>query len=393
MLIGLEASALYGCKSGVGYYTENLLSNVMKLAPEHNYILFSNRDMKADWNRLGSEVVYDRHLFRVRAAWMQANLPRALREVRPDICHFTNYLAPLAGGCPYVVTIYDMTLFLTPRFHDFKKIALDRTLIPHVARRASAIITVSNSARDDIVRLLRVPREKVRVITGAVSSDFRPVRDEAQKEAVRARYGLADVPYILYVGTIEPRKNIARLIQAFGRLKQQGLPHKLAIVGQPGWHCAPIYAEVERLGLTQDVLFTGYVPFEDLPVLYSAAESMAFPSLYEGFGLPVVEAMACGAPVVTSRSSSLMEVAGDAALLVEPRSVTEMADALERLHRQPDLREELSLRGVERAASFTWDRSARAALELYEEVGRRSATAWSSKRAPARDVSERVDAL
>ena len=387
MLIGIEASALAGRKSGVGYYTENLLGSVMKLAPEHRYILFSNRDMKGGWNPLGEEVLYDKHLFRVRAAWMQAKLPRALGEVRPDVCHFTNYLAPLASRCPYIVTIYDMTLFVTPRFHDFKKLALDRTLIPHVARRADAIITVSNSARDDIVRLLGVPERKVKVITGAVSDAFRPVRDPAHVEAVCKRYGLT-VPFVLYVGTIEPRKNLVRLIQAFAQIKKRGLPHKLAIVGQAGWHCAPIFAEVERLGIQKDVLFTGYVPFEDLPALYSGAESMAFPSLYEGFGLPVIEAMACGAPVVTSRSSSLMEVAGNAGLLVNPLSVSEIADALGKLHAEPDLRRELSWRGLERASCFTWEQSARAALDVYEEVGRARAHSWEGARrsATAQDV-------
>ncbi len=368
MLIGLEASALYGCKSGVGYYTENLLSSVMAMAPEHRYILFANKDVKAH-ARLGGEILYDRHLFRIRAAWMQAMLPRALREVRPDICHFTNYLAPLTSSCPYIVTIYDMTLFVTPRLHRFKKLALDRTLIPHVARRADAIITVSNSARDDIVRLLGVPKEKIKVIAGAVSSAFCPVTDQAQLDAVRARYGLHS-PYILYVGTIEPRKNISRLVQAFAQLKERGLTHKLAIVGQQGWNCAPIFAEVERLGLKQDIIFAGYVPFEDLPALYSAAEMMAFPSLYEGFGLPVIEAMACGTPVVTSNSSSLAEVADGVALLVDPLCVDEIADALYRLHADPALRAELSERGLQRASQFTWEQSARATLDLYEQVGK-----------------------
>src|SRR4051794_5529941 len=298
MIIGLEASSLHGWKSGVGYYTENLLSSVMRLSPEHNYILFSNRDMRAGWRPLGREVLHDRGYFPVRSVWMQTVLPGTLRAARPEICHFTNYLAPLALGCPYVVTIHDMTLFITPRLLNFKKIVLDRTLIPHVARRADAIITVSKSARDDIVRHLRVPRKKIKVISNAISPAFRPVTDQDRLQAVCLKYGIR-VPYILYVGTIEPRKNIARLIQAFAQLKQQGLPHKLVIVGQPGWHCAPIYAEVERLGLQREVIFTGYVPFEDLPALYSAAESMAFPSVYEGFGLPVAEAMACGTPVVT----------------------------------------------------------------------------------------------
>lgn len=367
MRIGLEASALHGWKSGVGYYTENLLSSVMQISPEHEYILFTNKDLRSNWQRLGREVVYDRRFFPVRSVWMQAVLPGTLRRVRPEVCHFTNYLAPIASDCPYVVTIHDMTLFITPRLHNFKKIVLDRTLIPHVARRADAIITVSNSARDDIVRYLGVPRDKVRVIMNAVSPAFGPVVEQERLAAVCSKYGI-NVPYVLYVGTIEPRKNIIRLMRAFAHLKKRGLPHKMVVVGQPGWHCAPIYAEVERLGLQREVIFTGYVPSEDLPVLYSAAECMAFPSLYEGFGLPVIEAMACGTPVVTSNSSSLAEIAGRDALLVNPLSIGEIADALYRLHKEPELRRELSRRGISRAAEFTWQRAAHATLNVYEEV-------------------------
>ncbi len=367
MLIGLEASALHGRKSGVGYYTENLLAGVMKLAPQHDYVLFSNRKMD-DTKRLAHERVYGGRHFPVRAAWMQAVLPGTLRHVQPDLCHFTNYLAPVAVSCPYVVTMYDMTLYIMPRYHRFKKLLLDRTLIPLVARRAGAIVTISESAKADIVRHLRVPAKKVKVVPGAVSPAFAPVTDPEKLEAVRTRYGLCG-PFILYVGTIEPRKNLVRLMQAFDQLKKRGLPHKLAIVGQPGWQCAPIFAEVERLGLKRDIVFTGYVPFEDIPALYSAAESMAFPSLYEGFGLPVVESMACGTPVVTSNSSSLSEVADEAALLVDPLSVDQIADALHRLHKDEPLREELSRLGRERAAQFTWEASARAALQVYDEVG------------------------
>ncbi len=367
MLIGFEASALQGCKSGVGYYAENLLGGMMAAAPEHDFMLFSNRDMREAWQPLSRETLYDDRFFPVRAAWMQAILPGTLRRVRPDVCHFPNYLAPVAPGCPYLVTIHDMTLFITPRFHRFKKLVLDRTLVPHVARRAARIITVSKSARNDIVRYLKVPKEKVHVIMNAVSPAFKPVVDKASLDAVCARYGL-DVPYVLYVGTIEPRKNLTRLIQAFAQLRKAGLPHKLVLVGQQGWHCEPIYAEVEKQGLQQDAIFTGYVPFDDLPALYSAAESMAFPSLYEGFGLPVLEAMACGTPVVTSASSSLAEVAGDAALLVDPFSVEEIASALRRIHSDRALAEELSYKGRERAAQFTWERAARATLALYDDV-------------------------
>jgi glycosyltransferase involved in cell wall biosynthesis len=259
-----------------------------------------------------------------------------------------------------------MTLFITPRFHRFKKIVLDRTLLPHVARRAASIVTVSKSAQNDIVRYLRVPKSKVHVVMNAVSPAFKPIAAQGRLE-VCARYGL-NVPYVLYVGTIEPRKNLVRLIQAFAKFKASGQPHKLVLVGQQGWQCEPIYAEVEKQGLQSEAIFTGYVPFDDLPALYSAAESMAFPSLYEGFGLPVLESMACGTPVITSASSSLAEVAGSAALLVNPFSVDEIAEALYTIHSDSLLAERLSVKGHERATHFTWDKAARATLALYENV-------------------------
>jgi len=242
MLIGFEASALQGCKSGVGYYAENLLRGMLSIAPEHDYVLLSNRDMRASWTPVSRETIHGGRFFPVRAAWMQAVLPGILRSIEPDICHFPNYLAPLACGRPYVVTIHDMTLFITPRYHRLKKLVLDRTLLPHVARSASAIITVSKSARADIVRHLKVPRDRVHVVMNAVGPAFEPVSDEAKLEAIRARYGLAG-PYILYVGTIEPRKNLTRLIRAYARLrKSPDFRHKLVLVGQPGWRCEPIYA-------------------------------------------------------------------------------------------------------------------------------------------------------
>lgn len=372
MLVGFEASALSGRKSGVGYHTENMMASIMSASPENRYVLFSSRDVRNDEAfSMGGRLEYNDRHFPVRAAWMQTVLPSALRQVRPDLCHFTNYLAPVQCPCPSIVTIYDMTVFITPRFHTFKKLALDHTLIPFVARRADAIVTVSNSARNDILRYLKVPREKVRVIPGAASAHFRPVTDQARLDDVRRRYSL-DVPYFLYVGTIEPRKNLVRLARAFARLKKRGLPHKMLIVGQAGWQVGPIYAEVERLGLTKDVIFTGYVPLEDLPPLYSMAESLAFPSLYEGFGLPVIEAMACGAPVITSRSSSLQEIAGDAAVLIDPLSVDDLEENLHRLHADPALRECLREKGIARAATFTWETNARATLDLYKQVQSRS---------------------
>jgi glycosyltransferase involved in cell wall biosynthesis len=369
MLIGFEASALNGVKSGVGYYTEHILSTVMKIAPEHRYMLFSNRDLSEGWRPLGSEQLYREHYFPVRFAWMQAILPSVLRDVRPDVCHFTNYLAPVFCGVPYVVTVHDMSLFMVPRYHTFKKLILDRTLIPIVTRRADAVLTHSESAKRDIVRILRVPPSKVSVSGAGTAGLFRLVEDRAHLEAVRARYGLHG-PYILYVGNIEPRKNIRRLVRALAVLKKWGLPHRLVIVGQFAWQYSPVFKEIERLGLRSDVVFTGYVPDEDLPAIYSAAESFVYPSLYEGFGLPLIEAMACGTPVVTANTSSLAEVGDGAALLINPRSVEQIADALFRLHVEPGLRRSLRERGLRRAADYTWEDAALVTLDVYEKVAR-----------------------
>jgi glycosyltransferase involved in cell wall biosynthesis len=368
MLIGFEASALLGRKSGVGYYTENMMGAIMRLEPRHGYVLFSNRDLSRCWQPPdGIEHTRAGRDFPVRALWMQTSLPLTMRRVRPDLCHFTNYLAPLYSPCPYVVTMYDMSVFLTPKMHNLKKHVLDRTLIPIVARRAGAILTISESAKRDILRCLKgIPRNKVRVVMGAASPHFHPA-DGVAVEEVRARYGLRK-PYVLYVGTIEPRKNLPRLVEAFARLKAQGLPHKLAIVGQAGWGSVPLQDAINDHGLRGEVVFTGYVPESDLPPLYTGASVMAFPSLYEGFGLPVIEAMACGAPVVTSHTSSLAEVAGDAALLIDPLSVDSLTGALQNVLTDPCARTDLQRRGLARASEFTWERTARATLAVYDHV-------------------------
>lgn len=257
MLVGFEASALQGQKSGVGYYTENMIANVIATSPQDKFVLFSSRDLRrgnesyapasrqSDECSTASDILsratnmqYSTRHLPVRALWMQTALRGAIRSARPDVCHFTNYLAPLNCPYPYVVTIYDMSVFITPRCHTFKKIVLDRTLIPIVARKAQAIITLSNSARNDIIRYLQVPPEKVTVVTGAASPQFHPVTDKARLDEVRYFYGL-DAPYILYVGTIEPRKNILRLVQAPSAGSRRAVcPTSWYWWGNPAGRCA-----------------------------------------------------------------------------------------------------------------------------------------------------------
>jgi glycosyltransferase involved in cell wall biosynthesis len=211
-----------------------------------------------------------------------------------------------------------------------------------------------------------VSHDKMTVIYEGVDADFQPAT-HAQSAATRAQYS-PDRPYLLMLGTLEPRKNHRLALTALAQLKTLGYPHRLVIAGGKGWLFEPISAAVESMGLTNDVLFTGYVPAEDLPGLYSAADALLLPSQYEGFGLPLLEAMACGTPVVCSRASSLPELAGDAALLIEPDDAEGLTAAIRQLIDQPDLASTLRQRGLAQARKFTWEATARQTAQLYQDV-------------------------
>lgn len=365
MRIGYEITAVGTQPSGVGTYALQLLMGMAEVAAGHEYLLLSNRPHHRG-SLAALPPLHDMaRPFPSRMLWMQLVLPAQLGAARPDICHYPNSIGPLRCPTPYVVTIHDMTLSTMPCHHPLRKQLLVRPLIPLVARRAARVITVSGQARDDIVRMLRIPPERVAVIPEAAAPIFRPA-PERERARVRAAYGLRG-PYVLYIGTLEPRKNLVRLIRAWHSLRRRnGAPHQLVIAGAPGWQYRPIYEEARALGCADEVRFTGYLPRADLPALYSAADAFAFPSLAEGFGLPVVEAMACGTPTLISDTPALREVAGDAAVRVDPRSVESIAQGLERLLTDEPLRAELRAAGLARAASFSWRRAARETLAVYE---------------------------
>jgi glycosyltransferase involved in cell wall biosynthesis len=234
-------------------------------------------------------------------------------------------------------------------------------------KRATAIVTVSNSTRRDLLRLEDVSADRVSVVPEAASPEFHPIRDGATLEFLRAKYGLPD-RFFLYVGTIEPRKNLGRLMNAFAQARAAGVTHDLVCVGPYGWASRDLAGHIDSLGLTPHVHFTGYVPFENLPAIYNLGEFFVFPSLYEGFGLPVVEAMASGTPVITSNTSSLSEIAADAAETVDPTSVDALATAIHHLAGDRAWREELSRRGLARAKSFSWAQTARDMLAVYHQA-------------------------
>jgi radical SAM superfamily enzyme YgiQ (UPF0313 family) len=274
-------------------------------------------------------------------------------------------------------------------------VLLNGPLVGLAARRANAIITVSESARDDIVRSYKVDPARVRVVYEAAAPAFTPVRDPERLAQVRRRYGLAQ-RIILYVGTIEPRKNLPTLIDAFSRQLQAGaLSHQLVCVGPYGWMSRGLGERIETQGLDHAIRFTGYVPFEDLPALYSLAEMFVYPSMYEGFGLPVVEAMACGVPVITGTASALTEVGSHAVYHVDRLDADRLGEALIDLAKDGAKRARMSAAGVARAREFSWDRAARESLEIYESVSRHAglkpcATTASAKQNVAQGFSPAV---
>ncbi|MGH2538127.1 MAG: glycosyltransferase family 4 protein [Candidatus Promineifilaceae bacterium] len=365
--IGFDATPLLGQRSGVGYYTARLLGALIACRPDWEFLLYSNRPLGELEPSLARAIHMTGQMPFSRWLWMQLYLPRAVSSSRPDVCHYTNYLAPFARRSPYVLSIHDASLYLFGRYHPWHRLATIRFLLPLLARRADAVITMSHSSRDDLARVLRLAPEKFSVIYEAAGEEFAPVADRRLLDEVRRRYELPG-DYLLYVGTVEPRKNLRRVIRAYAAVRRDGHTLPLLLAGPWGWSMDGFARDIAGLGLEGSVRFLGYVPPADLPSLYSLATLFVFPSLYEGFGLPPLEAMACGAPVLTSRGSSLGEICGDAAWLVDPADQAAIEDGLRQLLADADLRAELAARGRARAACFSWRRAAEETAEVYGQV-------------------------
>lgn len=290
-----------------------------------------------------------------------------LRQAGPrPIYHATEHLLPRLAT-PAVLTVHDLIFERYPQHHTRRNMLFLRTGMPLFVRAATAIIAVSRHTKDDLVARYGVAPQKIHVVYEGVDARFRPA-SAADVARVQAQYS-PDRPYLLMVGTLEPRKNHAAALAALARLKAAGFPHRLLIVGGKGWLFEPIRTLVDQLGLAGDVTFTGYAPDADLPPLYTGAACVLAPSLYEGFGFPVLEAMACAAPVVCSNLSSLPEVAGAAALLVAPADAAALANAVHLILTQPALAERLREDGMAQARLFRWERCAAQTADLYADVG------------------------
>lgn len=392
MRIAFDGTTLTPGRTGVGYYTEHLLQHLARevVHTGDEIVVVSNKPIDTQAPLPAHVRVHDGHRFPVRIGWMQLRAAAALESLQPDVAHFTNGMIPCGSPAATIVTVHDMSLRLHPRCHPLRRLLLNRPLMHLAIRQAASIVTVSDSARRDLLRLHGISPDRVSVVHEAASPAFRVINDRVRLEDVRARYGLPQ-QFVLYVGTIEPRKNLLRLMTAFAAARRAGIPQHLVCVGPYGWSSSDLSGHIKKLGIERAVHFTGYLPFEHLPAIYNLGDFFVFPSLYEGFGLPVVEAMASGLPVLTSNTSSLGEIAGDAAVTIDPTDTDAMIAAIRQLATDPELRRERSERGLQRARSFSWTQTAREMLSVYHRVA--GVAVAPPAQAPPVDSTERTVAI
>jgi glycosyltransferase involved in cell wall biosynthesis len=352
-------------------YTLNLLRALLRLDRDHDYVVYARSHALSylqDLPRHAAVVDIGPKSRSLRLLWEQVALPLDLRRRRAGLLHSPHHTTPLLWcPCPRLLTVHDVTFFILPGRYPWPRRLYFQFFTLLGARRAAAVLVPSASVSDDVHNFLGISRHSITVTPEGVDPAFQPLDQADCRRLARERYGLPE-GYILSLGTREPGKNRGAVFWALRYLMDAGADPHLAVVGQEAWGAGEERDAVQKLGLGEHVHFLGYVPQDDLPALYNAASVFVFPSLYEGFGLPVLEAMACGTPVVTSGVSALPEVAGDAAVLVDPNDAHAIADAVNYIWSSPAEAERLRRAGLERAASFTWDACAEATLALYRHA-------------------------
>jgi glycosyltransferase involved in cell wall biosynthesis len=360
-------------RAGVSNYTERLLLHLGQIDRANRYTIFTTRGLTGRDLGLPPNFRVRSSLLptinpRVRVPWEQLIAPALLRLGGADLYHGVLNVMPLAGRVPSVVTIHDLSPFLFPQTFRRVNRTYTRWAIRVACRRAAHLIAVSEFTKQEIVRWLHVPPERITVTHNGVDARFGPP-DPAELEDFRRRQGLPE-RFILFVGTLEPRKNLPTLLEAYARIARD-TDAPLIIGGGKGWLYDTIFAKVSELNLGDRVRFAGFLEDDELPLWYAAASVFTLPSLYEGFGIPLIEAMACGTPVVTTSSSSLPEVVGDAGLIVPPTDADQLGAALLRALNDQELREELRQRGLAQARKFSWIDMAERTLAVYRDVGKR----------------------
>ncbi len=374
--------------AGVARYTRSLVAALADMDKRNSYALFyAARGLPTPSPETAlAEALFREHAnfkglplpFSVRqmfALWQRLRVPLPLEIFagRSDIVHSPDFVSPPHRSGADIITVHDLSFMVVPQYAEPKLAAFLGKTVPPAVLRATHILAVSQQTKDDLVRLLSVPPEKITVAYNGVEGRFRPMLGSSEQvEALRRRLGLPE-RFILHVGTLEPRKNLARLVEAYGTLvggRGEAIDTALVLAGRKGWLYEPIYSAARKVNDAGGrVVFLDYVNDEDLSLLYNMATVFAYPSLYEGFGLPAAEAMACGTPTLVSTDGALKEVVGEAALKVDPTSVEEIASGLERLLNDEALRDNLRNAGLPQVARFTWEAAAQAVLGVYEKTG------------------------
>jgi glycosyltransferase involved in cell wall biosynthesis len=371
MHIGLDGIPLVSAKTGIGHYTSELSRALARIDPEDEFELlspipFASSPFEHHFHNL-KQVEASR-----RRSWWLIGLPLYIRRHRLSLFHGTNYEIPFWNECPTVVTIHDLSLLLYPETHLKHLVRRSRYRLPLMARLATKVITGAECVKKEIVEHLRVDPQKIAVTPYAPRQSFRPL-SRSDTEQTLIRLGVTD-NFILFVGTMEPRKNVTTLLMAFAEILQNtDLRPQLVMAGKKGWLVSDklVHSEAHN----EHVKFVGYVSDSDLQALYSSCVACVYPSLYEGFGLPPLEAMACGAPVIVSDIPALRESTGNAAVLVSPHDHKKLAQSIVEMLGDNDKRAYFSEIGLKHAGQFSWERTARLTLEVYREVLSRKAKA------------------
>lgn len=369
MRIGIDARLVFYHNAGIGQYILRLTQALAQINREDQFTIFKSRKDK-------TQIVTQAN-FKTERLWTPSHHPlerlALSAELLPfslDVLHSPDFIPPRYTRCPAVITVHDLAFLKYPRFLT-RSSARYYGQVDLAARQANHIIAVSESTKRDTVQMLGVPENKITVIYEAAHPLFVPINDPVQLAHVRERHRLPE-NFVLFVGTIEPRKNLPILLRALRHLRDRYKSDAvLAIAGNRGWLYEQVDQVVTELNLADAVRFLGGVPNEELVYLYNAAKLFVLPSFYEGFGLPPLEAMACGTPVIVSNVSSLPEVVGDAGMLIDPEDVEALAVAMWRVLSDEKLRDEMRTKGLKRAATFSWKRAAQETLQVYRQVAQR----------------------
>lgn len=369
MRVGIDAHSLGSKQSGNETYYRSLLRSLARLDSENDFLIYYTMDGAVEALGLNNVRFAGRRLWSaspyLRIPFV---LPTELLSEPVDVFH-AQFIVPPFLKCRTVTTIPDIAYEHHPEFFPPCQVAWSKKLIPWSAKKADRIITVSQFSKEDLTKLYGINPDKIAVTYEGAGCEFYPRDRERAREHVTAKYGI-ERPFVLYVGRLQGRKNLVRLVEAYSRVRREGAEQQLVLVGKKDWMAQPILDKIAELDLTGDVVLTGYIPAEDLPWFYNAADVFVYASIFEGFGLPVIEAMASGTAVITSIGSSLEEVAGDAALIVDPLDVTSISSALRRMLSDRSFREEMGRAGIRRSKVFDRDRCAMETLAVYGDAAR-----------------------